>query len=97
MTDAAQAPATLEQVKTALRISGDTFDGEITGVIDACKQDLKIAGVVNLDESDPLILRAVILYAKANFGYVPESEKFQRSYDLLKRSLCLAGDYNAVV
>lgn len=85
----------LSAVKTALRITSNRFDGEITTLIEACKIDLSIAGVTVLDETDPVIKRAIILYAKANFGYDnPDSEKFQKSYDLLKCSLALAGDYN---
>lgn len=85
----------LEEVKVALRITNPRFDGEIKTLIEACKIDLRIAGVTALDEEDPVIKRAIILYAKANFGYDnSDSEKFQKSYDLLKCSLSLAGDYN---
>jgi hypothetical protein len=85
----------LETVKTALRISNTRYDTEIIGLIDACKIDLGLAGVGKTDETDALIVRAVILYCKASFGYDnPESEKFQKSYDLLKCSLSLAGDYS---
>lgn len=85
----------LEEVKVALRVTSNRFDGEITTLIDACKIDLSIAGVTVLDETDPVIKRAIILYTKANFGYDnPDSDKFQKSYDLLKCSLALAGDYN---
>lgn len=85
----------LEEVKLALRITSVKLDSEVQGLIDACKRDLKLVGVQVIDENDPLIKRAVILYAKANFGYDnPESEKFQKSYDHLKCSLSLAGDYN---
>lgn len=45
---------------------------------------------------DPLIVRAVILYAKANFGFSEDSEKYQKAYDYLKCSLSLAGDYQCV-
>ena len=88
----------LEDVKLALRITTAHFDSEIGTLIAACKLDLQLAGVMVIDESYPLIVRAVTLYAKANFGYDnPDSEKFQKSYDLLKCSLSLAGDYNVEV
>lgn len=88
----------LSQVKIALRVTTTHFDGEIQALIDACKKDLQLAGVCNIKEDDALIMRAVILYCKANFGYDnPDSEKFQKSYDLLKCSLSLAGDYNVKV
>lgn len=85
----------LSAVKLALRITSNCFDSELAVLINACKLDLKLAGVAVIEESDPLILRAVTLYAKANFGYDnTECEKFQKSYDLLKCSLSLAGDYS---
>ena len=86
----------LEQVKKALRIASSAFDGELSDLIDACKMDLTLSGVAKLEQSDPLIKRAITLYAKANYGFGEDSEKFQRSYDLLKCSLCLAGDYHAL-
>lgn len=87
--------ALINAVKTALRITSNHFDDEIITLIGACKTDLHIAGVTALNETDPFIKRAIILYAKANFGYDnPDSEKFQKSYDLLKCSVALAGDYN---
>ncbi len=86
----------LNKVKLSLRISGDMFDSEIQDLIEAALTDLKISGVVNTEETDPLILRAVITYCKANFGYDNnEAERFQKSYDMLKQHLSLAGDYNA--
>lgn len=84
----------LEAVRLALRITSTAFDSEITALIKACKIDLRIAGVVNIRDSDPLIVRAVTLYAKANFGYADDGEKYLKSYEMLKTSLCLAGDYN---
>ncbi len=83
-----------------------------TALIAACKADLRLVGVQFTEAAapddtteeetpaetagDPLIERAIILYAKANFGYFEDSEKYQRAYDHLKCSLSLAGDYDAV-
>lgn len=97
----------LDKVKNALRVKTTAFDEEIEGLIDACEADLRLVGVnipkkgasVSDEKSlagDPLILRAVILYAKANFGFNDESEKYQKAYDYLKCSLSLAGDYIAM-
>ena len=86
----------LEKVKLALRIKTTKLDEEIQGLIDACLIDLSISGVRKL-EADPIIIRAVILYCKANFGLSnSDSEKYQNSYDLLKMSLKLCGDYNVI-
>ena len=85
----------LEKVKLALRIKSNSLDLEIQDLIESAKADLNISGVKNLDEEDPLIIQAVKTYCKANFGLDnKDSEKYQKSYDLLKRSLSLCGDYN---
>jgi uncharacterized phage protein (predicted DNA packaging) len=87
----------LESVKLALRVTVSDFDEEIQDLIDAAKRDLEIVGVDIIDETDPLIRRAIITYCKANFGYDnPEAERFQQSYDMLKQHLSLSYDYRAV-
>ena len=96
----------LDKVKNALRVKKAAFDDEIQDMIDACKADLRLVGV-NVPEDtpaegketaagDPLITRAIVLYAKANFGYSEDSEKYRAAYDYLKCSLSLAGDYHAL-
>lgn len=95
-----------DKVKNALRVKTEAFDDEIQDLIDACKADLRLVGV-NVPEDtpaegkeatagDPLITRAIVLYAKANFGYSEDSEKYRAAYDYLKCSLSLAGDYHAL-
>lgn len=85
----------LEKVKLALRIKNAKLDDEIMDLIEACKIDLSISGVKKIKEDDPIIIRAVTIYCKANFGLDnKDSEKYQKSYDLLKQSLKLCGDYN---
>lgn len=97
----------LDKVKNALRVKTNAFDDEVQGLIDACKADLRLVGVnvpedqppaegVTPTAGDPLITRAIILYAKANFGYSEDSEKYRQAYDYLKCSLSLAGDYHAL-
>lgn len=96
----------LDKVKNALRVKTAAFDDEIQDLIDACKADLRLVGV-NVPEDtpaegkeaaagDPLITRAIVLYAKTNFGYSEDSEKYRAAYDYLKCSLSLAGDYHAL-
>lgn len=87
----------LENIKKSLRITNSAFDSEIQDLIDSALTDLKISGVVNQVETDPLIIRAVTIYCKAHFGYNDNSEKFQNSYDLLKTHLVLSGDYNVSI
>lgn len=85
----------LERIKFALRIKNNKLNDEITDLIDACKIDLSVSGVKKIDETDALIQQAIKLYCKANFGLDnKDSEKYQKSYDMLKISLALCGDYN---
>lgn len=92
----------LDAVKVALRISqaNVAFDGEINDLITAAQQDLALSGVSPTkanDTTDPLIKRAVVTYCKAHFGWDnPDAEKLQRSYEMLKTHLTLAGDYIVV-
>jgi len=87
----------IDEIKPILRITNDGFNGEIQGLIDACKVDLKISGINNIDEADALIKRAIILYCKTNFGYDnPEADRFQESYDMLKNHLSLSSEYTVV-
>lgn len=85
----------LEKVKLALRIKINSFDNEIEDLIESCKIDLSMSGVKKINENDVIIQRSIIVYCKANFGLDnKDSEKYQKSYDLLKQSLSLCGDYN---
>lgn len=85
----------LESIKLALRIKSSAFDEEIIELIESSKIDLKISGITNIKEEDPLIRQAIKTYCKANFGLDnKDSEKYQSSYDMLKQHLSLCGDYN---
>ena len=98
----------LDRVKNALRVKSDAFDDEIEGLIAAALADLRLVGIVFTSPPegdsaetgdpvicDPLILRAVILYAKTHYGFISDKDRdqFRAAYEQLKCSLSLAGDY----
>lgn len=90
----------LDKVKLALRISGSAFDDEVTDLINAAIADLRLVGIIVPENAgspeetgDPLISRAIVLYAKAEFGFNDDAEKYRKAYDHLKCALSLAGDY----
>lgn len=88
----------IERIKKALRISSNAFDDEVMDLIEGAKADLRMAGVYFVDETDPLIARAITVYAKANFGMDnPEADRFHNSYIMLKQHLSFSGDYREVV
>ena len=84
-----------EKIRAALRISSksEKITEEIEDCIAACKADLFNDGVKVIDEGDALIVRAVTLYCKAEFGYNDKSDKFRESYDILKMRLALSKEY----
>lgn len=84
----------LDDAKKSVRASSSYFDTEIQDLIDAAKIDLNIAGVNKIEDTDPLVKRAVILYVKANFGSSDDSEQNRDSYNMLKSSLALSSKYN---
>jgi hypothetical protein len=85
----------IDDVKLSLRIKTSSLDEEISDLIEACKADLRISGIKVIVEKDPLIKRAIVVYCKANFGLdEKDSEKYQRSYDLLKEHMALCSEYN---
>lgn len=87
----------LENIKNALRISGNYHDKEVSDLIESAKADLLLSGVLKskLNEHDPLIKRAITSYCKANFGYDDTnlSDRFQDSYNSLKTHLTLSVEY----
>lgn len=90
--------ALLDDVKLAVRIVNTAYDSELNDLIAACQNDLQLSGVTAekvTDTTDPMIKRAICVYAKCNFGFDnPDAERLQKSYDSLKMSLALSDDYN---
>jgi len=90
----------LDDAKLAIRMKSNTFDTEITDLLEAARLELIQAGIsseIAKKDDDPLIKRALITYVKANFGFDnPDYEKFAESFISQKRALSLSGDYNAV-
>lgn len=83
----------LTKVKTALRITTDAFDAELTDLIAAAMMDLGIAGVVLPSELDALITKAIITYCKMSFGLPEDYDQLKRSYDEQKAQLSNATGY----
>jgi hypothetical protein len=82
-----------EDVKLALRVSGSVFDVEISGLIKAARNDLMAAGIIASD-TDPLFHQAIILYCKTHFGWDnQEADRFERSYESIKRQLATMTKY----
>ena len=82
----------LDRIRLDLRLISKDFDTEIKGHITACKVDLRTAGIVNINDSDPLTVQAISLYCKGMFGFADVGIKYLEIYESLKTPLRLAGD-----
>ncbi len=88
------ASAILKDVKDAIRVKADSVNDEVEGLIAACKKEMEIAGILVIDETDPLVKQAIKLYCKAHYGYDEKSEKFRASFEALRDSMALSGEYS---
>ena len=91
----------LEEVKLALRIKSTALDEDINGLIDACKADMRIAGIRAPDVAEgaaitkPIIKRAIILYCKADYNVDDSAERYLATYENLKAALSLSSESDA--
>ena len=87
----------LDAVKLSLRISTAAFDAELEELIGACRLDLKMKGVRNVDDNENLTRQAVKLYCRANFanGDTKERELYADRYEKLAAAMSLCAFYNS--
>ena len=83
----------LKRVKTALRITTDAFDEEISELIESARQDLGIAGVVLPYGCDAISRQAITTYCKIHFGSPDEFDRLKKSYDEQKAQLQMSSGY----
>lgn len=84
----------LDKVKLALRIVTNSFDSELTDLINAACGDLGVVGVtVTSTTTDPLLTRAIITYCKMQFGEPDEYDRLKASYDEQKAQLITCTGY----
>ncbi len=99
----------LSEAKLAMRISTDAYDLEIASLLDAGAKDLTAAGIVlpgtvafTVESSavtdastlaDNLVIRAIITYARMNFGSPDDYERLAASYKAQKVKLMHAAAY----
>ena len=82
----------LTNCKTAMRITTDAFDDEISTYINAAELDLGIAGVV-YEAVDDLVQKAIITYVRMSFGNPPNYDRLKAAYDEQKAQLQTATGY----
>lgn len=88
-----------DEVKAALRVSTEDagIAGEIRDLIGGAKRELRRLGVQSKEISadsevlqDEILKRAVILYAKAHFGFSEDQEKYLEIYEKLKGYIAIS-------
>lgn len=87
--------ATIDSVRTTLRVTTTAFDGQISELVEAALADLGIAGVdgENVVETDPLTLQAIATYCRMNFGSPDDYDRIKKSYDEQKAQMSMATHY----
>lgn len=89
----------LAHIKSVNRITTDDvgINGEIENLIESALVDLNMSGIRKefCDYPlEPIIVRAIGLYVKSQFGFDnPESEKIMSSYLSLEKHLSLSNEY----
>ena len=85
--------ATMTAVKTALRISTNAYDTEITDLVKAAVDDMSLAGITNDSQTDALVLRAIVTYCRLNFGQPDDYDRLKASYDEQKAQMGMGTGY----
>lgn len=82
----------LEVLRLALRMNNEALDEEILSTRDAALLDLGTAGVAS-GEGDALVDQAVKLYARWQFDFCGQGERYRQAYEALKACLSLVDGY----
>ena len=91
--------ALLEHIKSVNRITTDDLGivSELQELIESAKMDLSMSGIRGealVSPYDPIVVRAISLYTKANFGFDnPDSDKLMNSYRSLEVHLAISSEY----
>ena len=73
--------------KTSIRITTTAYDGMITDLIGAAKEDISASCDVEFDNENKNECQAVVLYVKGMFPYQPD----EKSWDLYQKRLNVIG------
>lgn len=91
----------LDKVKLALRLSGTALDGEVSDLINARSLIFALSVSTFRRKRDrpvkrwaiPFLIGRLCFYAKAEFGFNDDAERYRNAYDYLKCALSLTADY----
>ena len=87
-------PETLAKVKQAIRRSHDKLNDDLKADIDACLADLTVCGIIEPQETDPLIFNAIKLWCRSLYtDDTTRAAEWLRRYEALKACLMMAEGY----
>ena len=93
------------KIKKAIRISNDSINDEIEDTIRQCYADMHRKGIKIYDKDgeirdcikdDPLVLACQKNYARWQFNFENQAERYEKAYKSMSDGLSLCGDYNDV-
>lgn len=87
----------LTKIKNHLRIKHNALDDDIQGIIEECKADLKRVGILNISDTDNLIISCAKLFARYRFNFENEGERYRLAYESMRDALSMCGEYNLAV
>ena len=86
----------LEKIKLDLRISHNEMDSDILDNIDAALSDMERAGIVNIENTDILTIRAVKHYCRWQYNFEGEADRYRKAYEDLVSVMSLHDRYRNV-
>lgn len=86
----------ITKVKHALRVSttDEDIDAEVTDLVDEALEELR-RSTHPIDPDDPLILQAVKSYAKAQYGFDEDGNKWLERFEQIKSKIGTFGPYGS--
>ena len=90
--------ALLDDIKKELFITKTHSDTQINHLIMACKDDLKMRGVLpeTIVDTDELIYRAIALYVTGNWTGFPDAQNRQMAYERHVLQMMRNSNYNGL-
>ena len=86
----------IAKVKTDLRITHTALDVDISDMVDACVEDLRMVGVQVIEPPDVTILAAIKLYCRAAYtDDTGKADAYMARYNAMKATLMMAKEYRA--
>lgn len=88
----------LEECRAALGVTDRYFDGQIKLAIEAARVKMQLGGVSaakSADDSDPLVMVAIIAYVKGTVGNDnPDAERYLESFESMVTQMKLTDSYS---